>query len=254
MRVRTEIKLIAAVCACVAAFAGLTFGWRWLNAMMFSENPVYTVKNLEIVTQLATTPQQIQALTSIHEGINIFSFNASRKRSELLRNVPNLAEARIEKILPDTVRITTTDRLPVLRIAATNFAVDSRGTVMAIDEAQRRRWVSLPVLTEGTRKINVVPGQTLSGRAALALDIINVYNTMAGISFRIDSIDVGGRIYLILQMAEGHREIRLAWSEMTSQENMRTALRMASEALGRPNAATLIRFDVLLSTMMVYGI
>jgi len=125
---------------------------------------------------------------------------------------------------------------------------------MAIDEAQRRRWVSLPMLTEGTRKINAVPGQTLSGRHALALDVINVYNTMAGISFRIDSIDVGGRVYLILQVTEGHREIRLAWNEMVSQENMRTALRMASEALARPNAATLIRFDVLLSTMMVYGI
>lgn len=254
MRVRTEVILIAAVCACLAAFAGLAFGWRWLNALMFNENPAYTVKNVEIVTQLAATPERIQALTSITEGINIFSFNASRKRNELLRNVPNLADVRIEKILPDTVRITAIDRLPVLLLASTNFAVDSQGTVMAIDQSQRRRWSSLPELTEGNRKINAIPGQTLSGRHALALDVINAYNSMAGISFRIDAIDVGGRVYLILQMAEGHREIRLAWTEMTSHEAMRTALRMASEALARPNAASLTRFDVLLSTMMVYGI
>lgn len=254
MRLRTEITLIAAIFACVAAFTGLAFGWRWLNALMFTQNPVYTIQNVEITTQLAATPERIQALTSIHEGINIFAFNASRKREELLRNVPNLADVRIKKILPDTVKITAIDRLPVLQLAKTNFAVDSQGTVMAIDEAQRRRWMSLPILTEGTRKINVIPGQTLSGRHALALDIMNVYNAMDSISFRIDSIDVGGRIYLILQMAEGHCEIRLAWDEMTSQENMRKALSMASKALARPNAASLIRFDVLLSTMMVYGI
>ncbi len=256
MRLRSEVVLIVGFLGFVAILSALFFGWRWLEARLFSSNPDYTVTHVAIETQLAITPEHIKALTGIHEGINIFSFSASKKREELLRNRPNLADVRIQKILPDTVRITALDRLPVLRIEGTHFATDSLGTVMAIDERQRLRWTSLPRLSEGNRPVNVVPGQTLTDRHAIALAIINVYNSMSGIGFRIDAIDVSGRVYVTLEVVDRniYREVRLVWEEMTSQAAMQNALWMASEALAKPEAATLIRFDVLLETQTVYGI
>lgn len=238
----------------VIASAALYFGWRGLDFIMFKNNPVYTIQHVEITTQLAVTPQEIRALTDIKEGVNIFSFNASRKQQELLRNKPNLGEVKITKKLPDMVEIIAIDRLPVMRLDSTNFAADSKGTVMAIDESQRKRWSSLPVLMNGNETINATPGETLSAKNALALSVVNVYNEMDGISFKIDNLDISGRIYLILQTADSQREIRLVWDELTTNDDIRTALRMASEALAQPKAATLIRFDVLLSTMLVYGI
>jgi len=238
----------------VIVSAALYFGWRGLDFIMFKDNPAYTIRKLEITTQLAVTPQEIRALTDIKEGGNIFAFNASHKREELLRNKPNLGEVKIVKHLPDTVEIIAIDRLPVMRLDATNFAADSKGTVMAIDESQRRRWASLPVLMNGNERIVATPGEMLSGKNALALSVINVYNGMDGISFKIDDIDISGRIYLILQTADSQREIRLVWDELNTENDIRTALRMASEALAQPKAAALIRFDVLLSTMLVYGI
>ncbi len=238
----------------VLASAALYFGWRGLDFIMFKDNPAYTIHTIEITTQLAVTKQEIRALTDIREGVNIFSFSASRKREELLRNKPNLGEVKIVKKLPDTVEIVAIDRLPVLRLDSTNFASDSKGTVMAIDESQRKRWSSLPVLMDGNERINVTPGETLSGKNSLALSVVNVYNEMDGISFKIDNVDISGRIYLILQTADSQREIRLVWDELKTNDDIRMALRMASEALAQPKAASLIRFDVLLSTLLVYGI
>lgn len=236
------------------ALAALYFGWRGLDFIMFKDNPTYTIRHVEISTQLAASKSKIMELTGISEGINIFSFSASDKREELLRNVPNLGEVKITKKLPDTVEIVAIDRLPVVRLDATNFASDRKGTIMAIDASQRKRWSSLPVLMDGNEKINATPGETLSGKNLLALSVVNVYNEMDGISFRVDTIDVSGRIYLILQTADGQREIRLVWDELETTNDIRMALRMASEALAQPKAASLIRFDVLLSTLLVYGI
>ncbi len=250
MRLRAGLVVLGIVIVLTALY----FGWRGLDFIMFKDNPAYTIHHVEISTQLAASKNRIVELTGISEGVNIFSFSASSKREELLRNVPNLGDVKITKKLPDTVEIVAIDRLPVVRLESTNFASDRKGTVMTIDASQRKRWSSLPVLMDGNEKINVTPGETLTGKNLLALSVINVYNEMDGISFRIDNIDIGGRIYLILQTSDGQREIRLVWDELETSNDIRMALRMASEALAQPKAASLIRFDVLLSTLLVYGI
>lgn len=250
MRLKAISVIFGAMLICLA----IVFGWRGLDALMFTDNPRFEIKELEITTQLAVTPQKIRELTEIVEGKNIFSFRASEKRESLLRNVPNLGEVKITKHLPDTVRIVATDRIPVIKIGATNFASDPLGYIMVMDEALRRRWSSLPVLTDGKDSIKALPGQTLSGKHETALRVINAYNEMEGISFKISQIDVSGRIYILLITADGSREIRLVWEELVTGEDIRLALKMASESLAQPKAAPLIRLDVLLSTMSVYGI
>jgi hypothetical protein len=87
----------------------------------------------------------------------------------------------------------------------------------------------------------------------MALEIVNVYNEMDGISFKLNSIDIDGKVYVILQTSDGRREIRLVWEELISKADIRQALKMASETLAQPKAAGLVRFDVLLSTKQVYG-
>lgn len=250
MRLKAISIIFGAMLICLA----IVFGWRGMNSLMFTHNPHFEIKEVEITTQLAVTPQKIRELTEIYEGKNIFSFHAGEKRESLLRNVPNLGEVKITKQLPDKVQIVATDRVPVIKIGVSNFASDPQGYVMVMDEALRRRWSALPVLTDGNDNIKALPGQTLSGKHAIALRIMNVYNEMEGISFKIEQIDVSGRIYIILMTADGNREIRLVWEELITDEDIRLALKMASESLAQPKAAPLIRLDVLLSTMSVYGI
>ncbi|MGI5869706.1 MAG: cell division protein FtsQ/DivIB [Kiritimatiellia bacterium] len=233
---------------------GLVVGWQTLYRLMFSENPAYEIRTLDITTEHCVTPQRLKELTGIREGVNLHSFSASKKRRELLRNLPNLYDARIVKRFPDHVEIRATDRVPVMKLGATNFAVDKDGNVLAMEAFQRRRWANIPVLIEGNRKIQMQPGQVVSDKYRTALDIVNIYNAMEGISFKINQIDISGRIYILLITSDGHREIRLVWSEMTSSENMRLALKMASATLADPKAAPLIRFDVVLETKFVYGI
>ena len=126
--------------------------------------------------------------------------------------------------------------------------------MLAMEEFQRRRWAAIPVVVDGTRRIPLLPGQPVSDKYRIALDIVNACNAMEGISFRINQIDVSGRIYILLLTSDSSREIRLVWNEMDSPERIRLALKMASETLADPKAAPLIRFDVLLETKLVYGI
>ena len=250
MRLKATLITLGAMAVCI----GLFFGWKAMSTVMFLENPQYTVKTVEISTRLAVTPQEVMNHTGIREGINIFSFNASDKRQKLLRNVPNLSDVRIVKTMPDKVQIVAIDRLPVMRLGETSFAADKDGNIMTLDEKQRGMWLSLPILLDSTERTRPVPGQRITGKAAIALAIVKAYNEMDGISFRIEYIDTSGRVYIILQTADSRREIRLVWDEMVSADDMRTALRMASESLAQPAAASLLRFDVVLSTMKVYGI
>ena len=250
MRLKATLVVVGSILIGLALF----FGWRGLDFLMFTGNPYFTIREVKISTQLAVSEQKIRDLTGIAEGKNIFSFSSSDKRNALLRNVPNLSEVTISKTLPNRVEITAIDRIPVIKIGTTNFASDKDGNIMVIDESQRTRWSSLPVLINGNERIHAVPGQKLSDKFLTALYVMNIYNEMDGISFHIEQIDVSGRIYLILQTAENSREVRLVWEEISSQDNIRLALKMASESLAQPNAASLIRLDVILTKKSVYGI
>lgn len=232
----------------------LVVGWQALSRLMFSENPAFTIQSLEIKTEHCVSPQRIKELTGIREGVNLHSFSATRKRKELLRNLPNLYDVRIVKRFPDHVTLIATDRVPVMKLGDTNFAVDQDGNVLAMEEFQRKQWSAIPVILETNRKTQFFPGQSLSDRYKTALQVVNVYNDLESVSFKIDQIDLSGRIYLILITADSSREIRLIWDELTSPQRIRRALVMASESLADPKAAPLIRFDVFLKTKLVYGI
>lgn len=249
-----HLKALGIILLSMLVCVGLVIGWQTLSRLMFSENPRYAIRTLDISTELCVTPQRLKELTGIREGVNLHAFSAAKKRRELLRNLPNLRDARIVKRFPDHVTIVATDRVPEMKLGSTNFAVDQDGNVLAMEEFQRRRWSNIPVLLEGNRKIQMQPGQIVSDKYRTALDIVNAYNAMEGISFKINQIDVSGRIYIILLTSDSRREIRLVWNEMTSPQNIRLALKMASETLADPKAAPLIRFDVLLETKLVYGI
>ncbi len=246
-----RLKAIGVVLFIALGSLGIFYGWQELKSLMFTGNSQYQIKKLKISTKLAVTPAEVKTYTGIQEGVNIFSFSAEKARTQLLQNVPNLSEVTIVKRLPDEVEIKAFDRLPVLRLKNPSFASDKNGTVMILDEKQN--WHSLPRLVTFTQKQNPVPGQTLEGKASMALEIVNVYNEMDGISFKLNSIDIDGKVYVILQTSDGRREIRLVWEELISKADIRQALKMASETLAQPKAAGLVRFDVLLSTKQVYG-
>ena len=217
MRLKAILITLGVMFACI----GIFYGWQGLKTAMFTQNPQYEIKKLDISKSNAVKEQEVIKFTGISEGVNLFSFSAAEKRRKLLESVPNLSDVRIVKTLPDKVKIAMTDRLPVLRLGDTDFAADKDGTVMTLDWEQK--WAFLPKLFDSSRKQNPVPGQKLEGKAAQALAIANVYNEMDGISFKLNGILVDARFYVILQTAEGRREIRLVWEELTSRGAMRKA-------------------------------
>ena len=81
MRLRETAPWLAVLALALACF----FAWRWLSAAMFSRNPQFELRRVEISPGYAKSEQEIRDITGLREGVNLFSFRASEVRERLLR-------------------------------------------------------------------------------------------------------------------------------------------------------------------------
>ena len=93
MRLRETAPWLAAFAIAIACFVA----WRWLSAAMFSRNPQYELRRVEISPGYAKSEREIRDITGLREGVNLFSFRASEVRERLLRTTPNIADVEISK-------------------------------------------------------------------------------------------------------------------------------------------------------------
>jgi Cell division septal protein len=252
-----KTKPYAIAAALAAAAVGAAFAWRALFQVMFLENPQFAITDVVVTTGLATTKEAVKTHTGITEGVNIFSFSASKVSEDFLRVNKNVAEFTVRKTLPSKVEIIAIDREPVLRIGKSANAADKNGLVVFVEEGLRRRLAYLPILTNGDTPIDVTPGGALAeGRAKDALAIANAYQALQqGISFKIAKIDISGEIYASIETAGPGtpRRIRMPWDEINGDASIRESLAMASRVLAHPRAASYSSFDILHNTHKVYG-
>ncbi len=161
----------------------LAFAWIGIQALLDSQvfgNPKYGVRVVEVDTDGVMTREEALARTGIREGLNIFSLDlGSAQRA--LASIPEVKNALVERILPDTVTIKMEGRRAVAWVAPRDNGadpssldaaclVDSEGVMMKPEgfSAPRTR---LPVVygvpTEQWRPGDTIPMPEL--RAALEL-------------------------------------------------------------------------------------
>ncbi|MFZ4483610.1 MAG: cell division protein FtsQ/DivIB [Chthoniobacterales bacterium] len=103
----------------VVAWMGIS---TLINSQIF-ENRRYNVRVVEVNTDGVMTREDALAKTGIREGLNIFSLNLEAAQ-RALASIPEVKEARIERILPDTVSIQVDARQPVAWVAPQETGVD----------------------------------------------------------------------------------------------------------------------------------
>jgi RecA/RadA recombinase len=203
---------VAAV-GCAIALALATAAW-WgicsLGRELFSQNSRYMLQTLEIRSDGKTiTPDLVRQWAGLQPGMNLFSVDIRAIRSALLRKVPIVKAVDISRLLPDTLEIRISERLPVARLGNAGFlAVDKDGYVFVL----RPSIHTLPVIT-GCRGSSPYPGSNIKGTVLRALEVLDVCaRTPIGHTIRPSVLDISNEDYLSLLLAGGEA-VRLSWKE-----------------------------------------
>jgi cell division protein FtsQ len=142
------------------AATGLFAAW----AAFFS--PLLAVDDVRIVGARHTTAAEAAAVAEIDGEDNLLLVSTSEVAAKV-RTLPWVKAARVDRMLPGTVRIRVEERRPamVLSLGAAKWTIDRRGRVLTAGEAAR----GLPVLA-GVQVSTVRPGLSLrTGEARAAL-------------------------------------------------------------------------------------
>ena len=102
----------------VALLCGV--GWYAANKALdkfFYCNPAYNLRELDLELADVITGEDLIARTGIEVGGNIFRIDLAATEKSL-RSIPMVADVFIERILPSTVKITLTSRVPVAWVSS----------------------------------------------------------------------------------------------------------------------------------------
>lgn len=265
MRVRQTGTILATGLAVAAVWCLVSFLW----GRMFSRNPQFEAKKIEIETGISLSEEKVRATTGLREGVNLFSFRASEKRDLLMGATLNVSNVEIEKRLPDTVRIVVRDRIPVVRFSRNSvdaagrsvserFALDADGLVFTILEQDVDKYRGLPVIENGASRFSFTSGQRLvdkggvpdekdvAGRVARALVVLKGVASFPNLPFRIRTLDISDPVCLEI-MDQQMRMIRMLWEEIRTPEEILNAIELAASAIvesqGRDNAFLVLRSE-----------
>jgi cell division septal protein FtsQ len=119
-----KIFLYAAEAVLLVGLVAFTwFGIRALVNILILENDQYRVRVVEVNTDGVMSREEALEKTGLREGLNIFSLNLDSAQ-RALASIPEIKEARVERILPDTVTIAIEARRPVAWVAPRDTGVD----------------------------------------------------------------------------------------------------------------------------------
>ena len=198
-RVRLALILFM-VPACT--MIGLYLLWRtgeWVLDKFVYENSTFAIQSIEVQTDGVIAPEQLRRWTNAKLGANLIALDlASVKRN--LELVPMIDGVSVERVLPRTLKVRVTERVPVAQvnvptataaggIVVSVFQLDMNGFVMKpLDQRQREIPLSLigaqlPAIM-GLNAYQLQPGHRVElpqAQAALHLIVAFKHSAMAGL-------------------------------------------------------------------------
>ena len=97
---------------------GLYLFWRageWTLDRFIYENPAFAIQSVEVQTDGVIAPEQLRRWTGVKPGANLIALDlAAVKRN--LELVPAIDSVSIERVLPRTLKIRVTERVPVAQV------------------------------------------------------------------------------------------------------------------------------------------
>lgn len=223
MRNRAIAGFICKTILFVGLSAGAWIGGKEALRRFLWENPDYFLTDLRVSpANGALTREQILQAADISVGRNIFTLDLAKARAELDK-LPQVERAEIQRVLPNRIDITITERRPIAWVTqradedptASDKAllIDSRGVVMR-SKTMLQEYRHLPAIS-GVPIGNYTPGQrvnTFEMRAALELVTSNADTTR----WQALNIDVS-KGYCLVVTDRNHSKITFGLKDVDKQ-------------------------------------
>jgi POTRA domain, FtsQ-type len=202
---------------------GLYLLWRtgeWALDKFVYENSTFAIQNVEVQTDGVIAPEQLRRWSGVKPGENLIALDlaAVKRNLELVSTIDSVS---VERILPRTLKIRVTERVPVAQvdipragasggIAVAVFQLDANGYVMqpldprlcVVPLSQINE--QLPVIT-GLNVCQLQPGHRVqSPQAQAALRLIGAFDhsPMAGL-VDLRGIDVSSPGVVVATTGQG---------------------------------------------------
>jgi cell division septal protein FtsQ len=176
---------------------GLYVLWRAgefaLNRLVY-ENKSFAIQKVDVETDGVISPDQLRRWSSVAPGENLLALDLARVKRDLELE-PMIQSVSVERLLPGTLRIRVTERVPMAQVNVPRprtqgdgielmvFQIDSDGYVMLpLDPRQRAIPLhqaddQLPVVS-GMNLSELQPGRRLeSSQMKAALDLIAAFQS-----------------------------------------------------------------------------
>ncbi|MEP6669597.1 MAG: FtsQ-type POTRA domain-containing protein [Chthoniobacter sp.] len=186
------------------------------------ENPDYYLREINFATDGALTREQVVTAANIVEDRNIFTLDLGHARAAI-EAMPQVESAIVQRVLPNRVNITITERRPIAWVAAKgdedpssserSFLIDARGIVLR-SRVLLPEYYHLPIIT-GFETENLVPGKrvnVLEMQSALELIRLNSDSTR----FQARNIDLS-KGYCLVVTDQRHAKITFGLDRLDKQ-------------------------------------
>lgn len=173
-------------------------------------NPEYSLREVVIATRGDFSQRQIRQAAGVSIGDNLWAINLTRVQHNIER-LPYVAEARVEKHLPDKLIIKITERNPIVKVTTTNTDL-GRPEVLYIDRDQYvvfkpRPGESTRVLPEiiGMNNRDIDIGQHISQtEVVVAINLLKALeSTTLGSALDVQTVDISEPLSLKVVTRDG---------------------------------------------------
>ncbi|MFT5883446.1 MAG: hypothetical protein ACI9FG_001961 [Crocinitomicaceae bacterium] len=232
---------IALILAALGA-AGI-YGTRYVQNH-FLTSPEFTLRHLELETNGFLNESEVAKIAEIDPSGTIFSFKIDQAEARLIAR-PEVVAAAIERRLPDTVKITLTERVPVAWIACPKLGMAGRnplsGILMDADgvifTCQGSLWDvarNLPVIDISTAEAHEFPiGEKMTNKdAARALSLISLIDGVVKGEWTVKRV-AAANFYKLIMTSNDNVEATFGMYEHERQLNDLIAARNHAKETGR---------------------
>ena len=206
------LKIAFRICAFVAVPALLVFGvWKGAVKLCSVWAAQCVVRDVRSQVEVRATPHVkedlILGLLHVTNGCNLATMDFAAARESILRSQPMIRNLEISRRLPDGLAVSVEERVPIARVNYSSMkirlprggfaehgrwdAVDADGVVFnfSLDDTKL-----LPRILE-TRP-SAKRGERLSGRALVALRLIDLCRRREFANIRLRDVDISNGTYL----------------------------------------------------------
>ena len=203
------VRVLGLALVILIALCGLLWlghlGLKFAQGFLFAENDQYTIEHIDIETDRRLRPQHIKEYAGVNTGMNLFEISI-REVEKQLESVPQIRDAEVQRILPDTLKITITERQPIAYLGRNrgglHLLVDGDGYLVA----RRSQPEELPRII-GLELDHLKPGVRVTNKQVMhAVEIVEICDhTRLSQYIHIRHIDASKSEKLKLLLFTGHQ-------------------------------------------------